>query len=557
MTFTTLAERFEQRSKDIYGKFSPSADQFVAIKPDTTGVFGSRSRVIDDSRALPVISTARDLRRVSRFLTSPEGLLFIGKQTLLQTANTFANTKLYNPLSPLLNVIPFIHARRHIPISIVLGGTSGLLQNSTVNNVANRVFVTNQINGATPAGLGNRASSVLRSTIRSQLRNVVGLVVPAAYATSRPEYEVFIPSSGPMLFPPQPLNMRGLPKTNVTANIVATVVNKARTALVKGAISILNRQLPRKIRDQVTIDTNPPQIYGREDPTPNFEQAAKNFRENFRGNSRVRSDYLDERITVFGQTPGKTELKDPFNLLPAYQYNQSALPPGDPSARRISALTITASGTKSDIIKFIFKDASGQNPVHFRALLSSIKESVKPEFNEQRYVGRTERFVTYGGAKRGLSLSFNIVAFSPGEIDGMWSRVNYLTGLAFPSGVKNGFMVPPLFKMTIGELYDSQPCYIEALEYDFLDETITFDVDREVPHAINVTMQLSILEKRSKFYDSPFYRITEDVADNENMARQGTRIQSEEFRLQEQSEADARLLAAIAARQNVVGPPAP
>ena len=142
-------------------------------------------------------------------------------------------------------------------------------------------------------------------------------------------------------------------------------------------------------------------------------------------------------------------------------------------------------------------------------------------------MGRTERFVTYGGAKRGLSLSFNIVAFSPGEIDGMWSRVNYLTGLAFPSGVKNGFMVPPLFKMTIGELYDSQPCYIETLDYDFLDETITFDVDKEVPHAINVTMQLSILEKRSKFYDSPFYKITED-------AERTARIRSREQQVREQ-----------------------
>jgi len=70
-----------------------------------------------------------------------------------------------------------------------------------------------------------------------------------------------------------------------------------------------------------------------------------------------------------------------------------------------------------------------------------------------------------------------------------------------------------LFTITVGEIYDVQPCYIESLDYDFLDDSITFDIDREVPFAINVTMQLSILEKRSKFHDSPFYKITEDASE--------------------------------------------
>jgi hypothetical protein len=93
----------------------------------------------------------------------------------------------------------------------------------------------------------------------------------------------------------------------------------------------------------------------------------------------------------------------------------------------------------------------------------------------------------------------------------MWTRVNYLTGLAFPKGIStSGFIIPPLFKITVGGLYNSQPCYIDTLDYDFLDETITFDIDKEVPHAINVNMTVSILEKRSKFHTSPFYQITEN-----------------------------------------------
>ena len=140
----------------------------------------------------------------------------------------------------------------------------------------------------------------------------------------------------------------------------------------------------------------------------------------------------------------------------------------------------------------------------------SLKENVKPEFNEQRYIGRTERFVTYGGAKRTANFEFNIVAFGSTETDRVWERINYLTGMAFPvKASDNGFMVPPLFKLTIGGIYEEQPCYIETLDYDFLDNSITFDIDKEVSQVVNVKMNVVLLEKRSKFYDSPFYAITE------------------------------------------------
>jgi len=144
--------------------------------------------------------------------------------------------------------------------------------------------------------------------------------------------------------------------------------------------------------------------------------------------------------------------------------------------------------------------------------LKSLKENVKPDFNEQRYIGRTERFVTYGGAKRTANFEFNIVAFAQSEIQQVWRRINYLTGLAFPvKPSDSGFMVPPMFKITIGGIYDDQPCYIDTLDYDFLDSSITFDIDNEVSQVVNVKMNIVLLEKRSRFYDSPFYKITEDA----------------------------------------------
>lgn len=530
MAFTTLADRFEQKSKEIYSRFSPSSGQFVTVKPDTDGVFGSRSRIKNDSRSIPTVSVLRDTQRVSRFLTSPEGILFTGKQALLQTGNTFLNTKLYNPLSPALNVIPFLHVRRNVPTNTLLPSPSGLLQSTTVNTVASRFETIGKIQAFTSGqrGLLPTVGSLAKTYLSTQLKNAANAIVPLPqfYTSSRPEYKAF-ENGGVRIFPAQPLSQRGIPRINVVATITNVIASKVTSRLVQSPTAFLNRFVPKSLRNVIPPIASVPKP--KESFT--FEQEAARFKNSFyqkTANSRFKSRYfseaenpvettLDTTIVQAIKDPkvGKTALKDLYNIAPFQTNANNFDATGSLVDNRLNYANITKQQPdKSDIIKFIFRDASDVNntqPVHFRALISNIKESVKPEFNEQRYVGRTERFITYGGVKRGLNLSFNIVAFSQDELDGMWTKINYLTGMAFPKGVKNGFMVPPLFKFTIGGLYDNQPCYIESLDYDFLDESITFDIDREVPFAINVNMQLSILEKRSKFHDSPFYQITENA----------------------------------------------
>lgn len=543
----TLADLFNEKSQDIYKKFSPrtgnaQSQPYVSVMPDSNA---SRSRIKDDNRAVPVVSTLRDKERISKFLKSSDGILFIAKQALLQTGNTFVSTKIYNPVSPLLNVIPFVHVRRFIPTQTITNNPSGLLQNSTVEEISNRIDISGKIQALpslTRKTLLPTVTSLAKSYIGAQVRGAAKSILPLPqnYFESRAEYRRFgyvnngrLPdsSTGPVIFDPQPLNQRGIQRLNYTATIKSQLISKAVTLTVNA----LSRVIPKSIRKELVLPTVTP-----DEKIPSFIQAAKEFREKQRKNNenRFKSKYLidggalnteDSIATplssgisginpVFGSV-----LRDPYNYEKYFVTNDNN--PTDVTGNKINNSLnynniIGEQENGSDIIKFIFRDIDNSNPVHFRALLSSIKESIKTEFTDQRYVGRTERFVTYGGAKRGLNLIFNVVAFSKDEVDAMWTRVNYLSGLAFPKGVQNGFMVPPLFKMTIGGLYENQPCYIESLDYDFLDESITFDIDREVPFAINVTMQLSILEKRSKFFDSPFYKITEDaektIRDREN-----------------------------------------
>lgn len=509
MAFTTLAQRFEQRSKDIYGKLAPSSDQPVVVKIDTDGVFGSRSRIVSDTRALPVVSTIRDAKRIGSFLTSPEGVLYTAKQLLLQTGNTFSTTKTYNPLTPIIHTVPFIHKSRHIRRGTAESNPSGLLQNATVTNINNKFNVASGKTGA------------IWQTISTQLKNFHETIVPKAqkYYESRPEYKVFGLSQdgqkklmrGPFLSARQPLKDRGQKHVGKTqAKNVASV-----------QIALTSPTVPVVV------------VQPSETPTSFAESAAK-FRKSFYSRNveenRFLNPYLDNKnIPINSETAGDVPLE---NLQPraraslADEYNSKIYTPDNilsntppvPRGTLTQGTSLpqgepTETQKKTDIITFKFKNDGIAVP--FRAFISTIKESIKPEFAEQRYVGRTERFVTYSGTKRGLSLAFNVVAFAEEEMDSVWKRINYLTGLTYPKGVVNGFMVPPLFTVTVGKIYDNQPCYIESLDYDLLDESTTFDIDREVPFMVAVTMQLSILEKRSKFYTSPFYKITEDLVNSQ------------------------------------------
>lgn len=547
MTFTSLEQRFTQASKQIYSRFSPSVEQLVQIKPDTNGVFGSNSRIKDDSRALPVVSTTRDVSRMSKFLGTNDGVLFLGKQTLLQTGNTFAETRLYNPLSTLINAVPFVGrgSARHIPIPFKLDSiktptrtSRGALQNETLNSFSTpntnafRQLGRQFVNAATsPFNVGKATPSPTEyfgtPTKEFYLRpedkafyykngTVKQLNLPFVVSGNFTYYPTDNSGVGPTLFKVQPLADRGTKK-------------------VAGGLP-----------DITFVDRYPKFATQRpvnKPGTKTFKQLENTLQTNgyFSGkqtNTLVLSPTVDNVQLAKGElTPGSSirypGIRDPYNGVRADARNARSVNP-QTDTQNVRTLTSTTpavydniagdvrniseygSAEKTDIIKFIFTtNLENAQPVHFRAFLSSLKQNVKADYNEQRYLGRTERFVTYGGAKRTATLQFNIAAFSADELNQAWARVNYLTGLAFPLGIsQSGFLIPPLFKLTIGGIYENQPCYIESLDFDFIDDTTTFDIDSEVTQVINVNMSVTLLEKRSKFYDSPFYAIVENLQTN-------------------------------------------
>lgn len=145
---------FERESNSIYNKFSYFDNQggdigfsqpFVYTKITDSTV--SKNLTKYDSYAFPVGSTVRDVQRIGKFVLSGTGILFLGKQALLQNANAFNETRVYNPLSVIkatakpgsLGLIDY--PPRHVETS---GGILNYFANALLDTIGAQASTLNQ-----------------------------------------------------------------------------------------------------------------------------------------------------------------------------------------------------------------------------------------------------------------------------------------------------------------------------------------------------------------------------------------------------------------------------
>jgi hypothetical protein len=153
MSFKNLETRYKEKVNDLYrgGKYkfdggrasSGLNDDPLMVRAPGESQFGIRH----EGRSLPFSSAPRDVIRLTKFTTSLRGILHLAKQQLLQTGNTFEQTRLLNPIFAIGNAIPFLHIRRHLrPLSTLFRRTDteysnvkklGQLQKGTYDKLTN------------------------------------------------------------------------------------------------------------------------------------------------------------------------------------------------------------------------------------------------------------------------------------------------------------------------------------------------------------------------------------------------------------------------------------
>lgn len=137
---------------------------------------------------------------------------------------------------------------------------------------------------------------------------------------------------------------------------------------------------------------------------------------------------------------------------------------------------------KDDQIALFFYDVVNDKYIPFRAAIKGIAESGNASWEEMPFIGRADKVYFYGGFNRNLSFTLKVVISSIKELAPTWQRINYLMTSYKPSNytkasmVKSGnsrydrFMVPPMFMLTMGDLYRDQPVLIQSVTLTVPDD---------------------------------------------------------------------------------------
>ena len=145
-----------------------------------------------------------------------------------------------------------------------------------------------------------------------------------------------------------------------------------------------------------------------------------------------------------------------------------------------------------DTIKFrikIIEPTSGPDPkitmLQFRAFLDSFNDNYAASWGSSNYIGRAEPFYNYGGFNRDISFSFKVAAFSKGELDTIYNKLNLLSGHLAPTYTGNSYMRGNFAAVTIGNYLQNQTGVFNSIDFSW-NTDYQFDVDKELPTILDV-----------------------------------------------------------------------
>jgi len=150
-----------------------------------------------------------------------------------------------------------------------------------------------------------------------------------------------------------------------------------------------------------------------------------------------------------------------------------------------------------DFIKLKFTYVGDQEePIQFRATIMALSNNFSPEWNSVDYVGRPDSVYVYKGVKRSVSFSFMLAANSVKEMDVIYKKLNQLGGMTTPSyslgNRRYAHMVGPIIKLRLGNYINNEPGYISSLDFTIEDDYI-WDIDRQEPMYIRISLSFDII----------------------------------------------------------------
>ena len=506
------------------------------------------------------ISVIRDTARIGKFLISPKGLLFVGKQFGLQrtnpqlesdfptTTSILDSTKWYSPLNTLLQVpINALggHFTRH---GLIPRGSVGFYEGSSKGNGGYNYEQVAKRNNA------------LTKEVKDVGKNANRLVDHFASIIKTSTGEVNLLKYGGGAATLYGLGRTNINTTNVrttidaTGNIATDVTGKVITDPLKivlnGFTPFSNTGINRQVRwnlfslAKYNLYNSP--LYSSWKNTDLVDKKLHVVSSDGKGNVGTSYD-IETRIGVSTSNRTYKDIDNKtLNPIDVTKYNVDS----------INVITVTDSATfytsslKSnndpnlptwvlekgdqnidgkfgrDIIKFRFEFLNNDNPIlggfintdvlAFRAYINEFSDGMNAKWDSYRYMGRGEDFYVYNGFTRDITLGFTIYAHSPQEMAPIYKKLNYLLSTFTPDYSAANKMRGNIGYLTVGDYLYRQPGVFTDIKLSGLLEThweIALDSPEggggkdqyEVPKHINVNMSFkpihSFLPRKAKYKD--------------------------------------------------------
>jgi len=164
-------------------------------------------------------------------------------------------------------------------------------------------------------------------------------------------------------------------------------------------------------------------------------------------------------------------------------------------------------GEVHDLIDFYFTGTDiekGDDLIVFRAILGSISDTFSPSWSSQTYIGRADPVYVYNSFERSVSFDLKVVATSNEELKPMWRKLNALASYTGPEYTKAGLIRGPVLRLTLGNLFQKTPVFIESLSYTMDNASNTWEINKQdedvdqpatlqVPKVVDVSLGLKII----------------------------------------------------------------
>ena len=454
-----------------------SSNQPYIVTPIPDGYADIASDFLLRNGRLNPISAAQDVSRLTKLFTdtkSPNGLLFIAKQELLERQNVEIPGgfgRVYNPAGTLAQ-------------AAVLSG--GYHLNKQGLNPFQQGYFNGGENGYYQTTLNDNEASINRLYGLYKLKQIASSNNIPENSLLSSIYNINIDSESPNMisYSGGPGSILGVGKTNIRFAGSGYRERTNNEIVTKDALNLIKKG---NIPTTTTIDTIELPFFagGNIDVViPNIldidkviEQTspAKNggsttlLTLNNTYNPRISNNGIgivgnfNREVTY---KTGNTTYKLDRSQNPNTSYNSDEIN----KSRILTLADDTLSTIKNqDLIKFYFEIINNDsilfdsNFLFFRAYLNNLGDNFKAEWQSYKYVGRAENFYKYGGFSRDISLSFTIYAHSRAEMIPIYEKLNYLAGTTAPSYSGAGLMRGNLIKLTVGDYLIDVPGIIQSI----------------------------------------------------------------------------------------------